>query len=316
MTTPIILLLSGISPEYNAELEKHGRPVRAIASDLREKAIADLGEDVKVVITNGFAGLTQSEMERMPQLKLICCVGVGYENIDLACAKSRGIPVSFGPNTNADAVADHALALVLGLLRRVVEGNDAACRGIERNQLSIPEQLHGKKLGLFGLGQIGSRIAKRAAGGFDAEVGYVALQPREEFSYRYFDNLVALADWCDVLVLAAPGGSDTNRLVNAEVLQALGPKGYLVNVARGSLVDEEALAKALRNKHIKAAALDVYDSEPHAPYQLINSGEVLLSPHVAGRSEESMRNMAELVMRNMNSFFAGNGLVTPVPEQS
>ena len=312
MDQPVILMLSGFSAHHEAELARQGRLVKAIEPALRKQAVVEHGADVEVVITNGFAGLKKVEMEQMPRLRLICCVGVGYEGIDVDHARSRGVAVSYGPNTNADSVADHAMALILALLRRVVPGHDAACRSIERNQLSIPEQLYGKKLGMFGLGQVGSRIARRTAG-FDVEVGYFALEKRPEFPYRYFDGLTDLASWCDVLVLAAPGGTDTSRLVNAQVLDALGSSGYLVNVARGSLVDEAALAEALRAHRIRGAALDVYDSEPLAPRDLLGSGEVLLSPHVAGRSEESMREMSELVLKNMNSFFAGKGLVTPVP---
>jgi len=294
------------------QLAKRGRLVHAIAADAREDAMMQHGADVEIVLTNGVSGLTKREMDLLPKLRLICCVGVGYEAIDVEHARRRGIAVSYGPLTNVDSVADHAFALTLAVIRRLLPGHEAACRGVERNQLPVPDQLYQKKLGLFGLGEIGSRVAKRASG-FDVEVGYHARRPREGCGYQYFDRLVDLAAWCDVLVLAAPGGPETERVVNAHVLEAIGPSGYLINVARGSLVDEVALAEALRQKRIKGAALDVYDSEPHAPRALLDSSDILLAPHMGGRSAEAMGNMGELVLQNIDSFVAGHGLVTPVP---
>lgn len=312
MSLPTILLLSGLTAQYEEQLAKRGRLVRAITAEARRQAIAQEGSEVEIVLTAGVSGLSKDEMDLLPRLRLICCVGVGYESIDVEHARSRGVAVSYGPHTNADSVADHAFGLTLAVVRRLVPGHEAACRGIERNRLPVPDQLHGKKLGLFGLGEIGSRVARRA-NGFDVEVGYHSRHRREGSSYRYFNHLVDLAAWCDVLVLAAPGSPETARVVNVSVLEALGPSGYLINVARGSLVDEVALAEALRHKRIKGAALDVYDSEPHAPQVLLDGTEILLSPHLGGRSVEAMRNMAELVLRNIDSFVAGHGVVTPVP---
>lgn len=263
-------------------------------------------------MTTGAAGLTADEIQQLPALKLICSLGAGYEAIDVAYARSRGIEVSYGPNTNSDAVADHAFALTLAAIRRLLPSHEAVCKGIQRNALPMPAQLHGKRLGLLGLGEIGSRIAKRA-GGFDMEIGYHARRERPDVNCQYFDDLHALALWADVLVLAAPGSPQMEDIVTASVIEALGPSGYLVNVARGSLVDQNALVRALAAGTLGAAALGVYANEPDVPVDLIGQENVPLTPHIAGRAPESMDNMVGMVLQNIDSFMAGKGAISPVP---
>lgn len=313
MQNRVILLLSGLTPMYEMALGERGQLVRAVAPEERQRVIEEYAASIEIVVTTGMAGLTRNEIDRMPSLRLICCIGVGYEAIDVEHAFRQGIPVSYGRATNADAVADHAFALILASMRRLLPSHIAASQGLDRNCLPVPDQLHGKKLGLLGLGDIGGRIAKRASG-FDMEIGYHTRRKRGDCNFRYFEQLIDMASWCDILVLAAPGTPETTQVVDSGVLRALGTQGYLINVARGSLVHEGDLANALRHKIIKGVALDVYDSEPHKPTILLESStEVLLSPHIAGRSAESMHNMATLVLRNIDNFSAGKGVVTPVP---
>ena len=171
--------------------------------------------------------------------------------------------------------------------------------------------MSGKKLGILGMGTIGQQIAKRAAA-FDMDVGYHNRKPKEGVAQRYFDDLKSLAAWADFLVLAAPGGPATKHLVNAEVLDALGPQGYLVNIGRGSVVDTEALAAALRENRIAGAGLDVYESEPKRPEQLVGLDNVLLTPHMAGWSPEATQKSVDHFLANAEGHFAGRGVVTPI----
>jgi lactate dehydrogenase-like 2-hydroxyacid dehydrogenase len=189
---------------------------------------------------------------------------------------------------------------------------DRQCRdGVWRLAIPQPPNVSGKRLGIFGLGNIGQKIARRGAA-FDMPVGYHNRKPREGVEHRYFDSLKALAEWADVLVLATPGGPATRHKVNAEILDALGPKGFLVNISRGSVVDTEALAAALREHRIAGAGLDVYESEPKPPAQLIGLDNVLLTPHMASWSPEATQASMDRFLANAEGHFAGRGVVSPI----
>lgn len=307
-----LLMLSRLPPDAEQRLESRGPLLRVESPQHRQRLVAERGADVRIVITTGLDGLSAAEIDAMPALQLVCSLGVGYEAIALAHARRRGIALSYGPHTNAEAVADHAFALVLGARRRLLSHHAAAVAAVTRSQVGMSEQIHGKRLGLLGMGEIGRRIARRAAG-FDMQVAYHARHRRDELPFPYFDRVIDLARWCDVLVLAAPGGAATRHIVDADVLAALGPAGCLVNVARASLVDQAALVRALKTQVIRAAALDVYDDDPAALQALAACGEVLLTPHIAGRSPESMQAMVDLVLRNIDSHISGHGVITPIP---
>ena len=247
----------------------------------------------------------------MPALELVCCMGAGYEGLPLDLLKSRGIVTANGAGTNDDCVADHAFGLIIGIIRGM-HTLDRQCRaGVWREEIPQPANVSGKKLGIFGLGTIGQKIAKRAAG-FDMPVGYHNRKPKEGAPYRYATSLVELARWSDVLVCATPGGPATRHAVNAQVLDALGPRGYLINISRGSVVDTEALASALREKRIAGAGLDVYESEPLRPESLIGLDNVLLTPHMAGWSPEATQASLDRFMANAAGHFAGLGVVSPI----
>ncbi|MBL0931464.1 MAG: 2-hydroxyacid dehydrogenase, partial [Alphaproteobacteria bacterium] len=234
-------------------------------------------------------------------------------NIGVAGARARGIAVTHGPGTNVTSVADHAMALLMATARLIVPGDRIARTGDWSKGKQMRPTIAGKKLGILGMGRIGSAIAKRGAGGFDMKIGYHNRRPVEGASGTYFPSLVALAEWADFLAIASPGGPGTRHLVNAEVLAALGPEGYLVNIARGSIVDQAALIDALKSGKIAGAGLDVVDGEPAVPPELAALENVVLSPHVAGLAPESEAAMAGLMLENVTAHFAGRKLPTPVP---
>ena len=245
-----VLALVQLSPERLAALAAAGYDVREASKyGSRMDAIRDAGDRVRAVLTNGRGGLSGAEMALLPKLEFICAVGAGYEAVDLETARGRGIAVANSPDTNAPAVADSAMMLLMAATRHVREADRFVHAGGWQDHWRVDTPtISGKRLGILGLGKIGRRIAHRAAGGFDMEVGYHNRSPVADPAYRYFDSLVELATWADFLVGAAPGGAGTRHLVNADVLTALGPKGYVVNVGRGTVVDTAALIDALRSE--------------------------------------------------------------------
>ena len=279
----------------------------------RAAAVAQHGARIRAVLTIGVIGLTADEIDAMPKLELICAQGVGYEKIALGAARARGITLANGAGTNAPVVADHAFGLLLAALRGIVTLDKAVREGKYRDTLpSYMPTLFGKRLGIIGFGMIGRQLARRA-GGFDMEVGYYSRSRHDVAGCRYFDSVPGLAEWCDYLIAAVPGGAATHHMVNAQVLEALGPKGVLVNIARGSVVDTDALAHALRAGTIAAAGLDVYESEPKHPEALIDLANVVLTPHIAGRSPESIQAQLDRFLANADGYFSGRGVVSPVP---
>lgn len=306
-----LLVLNQQTPEHLQQIGAVYDLVYAPTPAERAAAVAGRGRDIRAVLTIGTLGLTPDEIAAMPALELVCCMGVGYEGLPMDVLRARGIATANGAGTNDSTVADHAFGLILAIVRRIPE-RDRLCReGVWRDVLTMPPQLEGRRLGIFGMGAIGAKLARRAAG-FDMPVGYHNRRPLDGSPHRYFDDLAELARWCDVLVCAAPGGAATRHKVNAAVLEALGPQGYLVNVGRGSLVDTEALAAALRSEAIAGAALDVYESEPKRPEPLVGLANVVLSPHMAGWSPEAVQRSVDRFMANAEGHFAGRGVVSPI----
>lgn len=270
---------------------------------------------IRAVQTNGSYGLKRPMIEAMPNLEIICAVGAGFEGVDLDAARERCIVVTHGPGTNSDTVADQAWALILGTVRRVPVCDKGVRQGRWDDVRVEMPSVTGKKLGIFGLGHVGGAIAKRGAGGFDMEVGYCTRRKRDDSPYRYFEDVKSLAEWADILVLAAPGGPQTRHVVDSDVLSRLGPEGYFINVARGMLVDTDALIDALRNGTIAGAGLDVIDGEPKVPAGFLDLQNIVLSPHVGGFSPEAVRTMIHKVRDNLDAHFAGQKVLTPVPDE-
>lgn len=286
----------------------------AITPEQRAGLDPQIAQQIRAVLTIGSIGLSAAEMDALPELEIICAQGVGFEHIDVDAATQRKITVTHGPGTNSSSVVDHTLALMLAITRKIPQF-DAAVRAGEwkKTRWNTPG-MAGKRLGIIGMGNIGALIARRAAGGFDMDVGYHNRRALDISPYTYFDSTRALAEWADYLVVATPGGKSTNRLVDASVLRALGKNGFVINIARGSVVDSAALIASLKNNEIAGAALDVVDGEPQVPADMLTLDNLVITPHVAGRSPESVENMMTLVLANLDAHFAGNPVMTPVPE--
>jgi lactate dehydrogenase-like 2-hydroxyacid dehydrogenase len=282
----------------------------------RMDAVREAGDSVRAVLTNGRGGLSGDEMALLPKLEIVCTVGAGYEAVDLDTARSRGIAVANSPDTNASAVADSAMMLLMAATRHLREADRHVHAGGWQEQWRVqPPTISGKRLGILGMGTIGGKIAHRAARGFDMDVGYHNRTAVTGSSYRYFDTPIELATWADFLICAAPGGAGTRHLVNADVLTALGPKGYIVNIGRGTTVDTAALIDALQSKRIAGAGLDVLEGEPAVPPilpELLKFENVVVTPHCAGRAPEAQTAATALILDNLNAHFAGKPLLSPV----
>ncbi|WIT14345.1 2-hydroxyacid dehydrogenase [Paucibacter sediminis] len=267
---------------------------------------------VRAVLTNGTTGLSRAQMQALPGLGLVCAFGAGFEAIDLAAARELGIAVTHAPGVNNATVADHALALMLALARGLAPLDRAVKAGLWQHSRAERPTLHRRRLGLLGMGNIGQQIARRALG-FEMSVAYCTRQPRPELPYQHHASVLSLAAASDYLVLACPGGPATRHLVNREVLRALGPTGFVVNVARGSVLHSGDLIAALQAGEIAGAGLDVLDDEPAVPAELCRLDQVLLTPHISGRSPEAQRAQLACLLENLQAFCAGRALPNPVP---
>ena len=308
---PLLLVLHVLSDAHLSQLAQSFDVLYAPDAARCAEALAAHGPRVQAVLTVGAIGLSAAQMQAMPQLRWVGALGAGYENIDVAYARAHGIAVSTGAGTNDQCVADHAFGLVIAAVRGLVRLDRLTRQGVWRNDIPLPPNVSGKRLGILGLGTIGQKIARRAQA-FDMPVGYHNRRPKDGVDFTYFDSVLALAQWADVLLVATPGGAGTRHLVDAPVIAALGPQGYVVNIARGSVVDTAALAQALRTGALAGAGLDVYESEPLPPAELLDLDNVVLTPHVAGWSPEAVQATVDLFLDNAHRHFAGQPLVTPV----
>lgn len=308
---PVLLVLIALPADAQAVLAESHEVIYAPDAALRQQRIEADGARVQTVLTNGTTGLTAAEIDAMPKLSFACALGVGFENMAIEHARARSIVLANGAGTNDDCVADHAFALILAIVRKIPQ-HDRACReGIWRDALPMVPTLTGKRLGILGMGAIGRKIAQRALG-FEMQVGYHNRSRRSDSPHAWFESLDALAQWCDVLVVATPGGAATKHLVNAGVLASLGPRGYLVNIARGSVVDTVALAAALQAGTIAGAGLDVYESEPLPPAALFGFENVVLTPHIGGRAPEAMNASMQCFLDNARRHATGQPVTTPI----
>jgi len=312
MSIPLLVVIE-LAPDYRAHIESAGFTLHIETSAAqRSRAIRQVGADIQAVLTNGSTGLTAEDIAGLPRLEIICALGAGYEKIDLAAAKARGIVVTNGAGTNDRSVADHAMALLMSIARGIPQADAAVRRGEWQKSRAPRPMISGKKLGILGLGNIGKQIARRGEYGFDMQVGYHSRHPVGGSPYTWYNTPIALAQWADFLVVATPGGSETKKLVDANVLKALGPEGFLINISRGSVVDTAALIHALQQKSIAGAALDVIDGEPDLPPELATLTNLILTPHIAGRSPEAIAATVQLVIDNLSAHFNGQDLLTPI----
>ena len=274
--------------------------------------LADVADRVRGVATLGFLPMSGAEMDKLPKLALISCFGVGIDGIDLDAARKRNIIVTNTPDVLNDCVADLAMALILACLRRVASGDKFVREGRWGPEFfALGSSLAGKRLGIVGLGRIGLALATRAEA-FGMTIAYHNRNPRSDVDYPYHDSAAGLAAASEVLLLTCPGGAATLKLVNAEVLAALGKDGWLINISRGSVVDEAALVKALEDGVIAGAGLDVFADEPSVPHALFAMDNVVLQPHQGSGTVETRTRMVEIVADNLVAFFAGRPALTPV----
>jgi len=280
-----------------------------------ETWLAEWGPRLRALaMTGGHGPIDDAYMRRLPNLEVIASFGVGYDHIDARAAARRGIIVTNTPGVLDDEVADTALGLMIMAVRQLSQAERYLRAGRWLNgAFPLTASLRGRIVGIVGLGRIGKAIAARVSA-FGLEVVYHGRNPQADVAYRYFPSLVDMAKACDILIVVAPGGPATRHLINAEVLEALGPDAALVNISRGSLVDEKALIEALRTGKILAAGLDVFENEPNVPEELIALDNVVLLPHVGSASTKTRRAMADCVVANIFAWADGKPPLTPVPE--
>lgn len=306
-----LLQYGALLPSLEAALSERYAVERVPAGPKGLAFLRAHGQRFEAYAASARYGIDAERLDLMPRLRVASIFGVGLDAVDSEAVHARGVTVGYTPAVLTDCVADTAFALLLDVARRTPAADRFVRRG-DWLQGSFPlaTKVSGKRLGILGLGRIGAAIARRAAG-FDMDIAYTNRRAVEGSSWRFESSLPALARWCDFLVVAAAG--DAGVLVTAEVLDALGPQGYLVNVARGSVVDETALVQALQQGRLAGAGLDVFAQEPQVPDALRAMDQVVLLPHIASATHETRAAMAQRVLDNLACFFAGQPLPSPIP---
>ena len=303
-----------LPPQLIENIEKTFTAFRLWEAEDEAAFLAEQGADIDMLVTSGNAvmGAPAALIAALPNLKAICSNGVGYDSIDTEAARSRGIVVTNTPEVLNDCVADLGMALLLDVARRISEADRFTRAGHwTQGRFPLSSKIGGKVCGIVGLGNIGQAVARRAQA-FDMAIHYYNPRSRPDVTYTRHESLVALAQQADFLVLTLPGGAATRHIINAEVLQALGPQGYLINIARGSVVDQQSLVDALETGQIAGAGLDVFEQEPQVPDALRQRDNVVITPHIASSTRETMAAMADLVFDNMLAFARGESVLTRV----
>lgn len=310
--TAEVLMTAPLEPSLMAGLDAAFTTHRLWQAKDRGAFLAEIGPHVRAVVTRSAMGIDQALMDALPKLEIVSIFGVGADKVDLDAAKARGIRVTNTPDVQTEDTADYGIGLLLALARKIVVGDRYVREGHWRNGL-LPSstRVYGKRLGIVGLGRIGAAVARRAQA-FAMDVSYTGPRPKPDVPYRYFNDAKALAAHVDFVILTCPGGPETANLVDAGFLKALGPEGMLVNIARASVIDEEALVTALTDGTIKAAALDVFPDEPNVSDALLKLPNLVVEPHIASTTVETRQAIADLVLDNVKSYFAGRGPLTPL----
>ncbi len=311
MKNKVLVVQGALLPALEARLvAQYDTALLPPAGPARDALLSTHGAGVEGLATSARFGADAALIAALPQLKVISSFGVGLDTLDLEAARARGIAVGYTPDVLNDCVADTAFALLMDVARRISAADRFVRRGDWRKgQFPTATKVSGKRLGILGMGRIGRVIARRASG-FDMEVRYHNRRPLTDVDYGYAASLKELAEWADFLVIASAGGAETQGLVSAEVLDALGPQGYLVNISRGTVVDEAALVDALTHQRIAGAGLDVFAHEPQVPAALMALDNVVLLPHLASNTRETRAAMAQRVEDNLAAFFAGRPVVS------
>lgn len=277
----------------------------------RDAFLASVAGIVTAAATTGSRGMDAATMAKLPNLKVISHFGVGVDSLDVDAARSRGIAITNTPDVLTEDVADIAVALMLSAIRRIPQGDRYVREGHWlKGPMALTQSVQGKTVGIIGLGRIGKAIAKRCEA-FNLKVAYQGRGKQAGVAHAYYADPLALARDVDVIIVAAPGGESTRGLVSRAVLEALGPEGTIVNIARGSLIDEAAMIEALRSGTLGAAGLDVFEKEPGVPAELLALDNVVVQPHVGSATHPTRTAMGQLVIDNLAAFFAGKPLKTP-----
>jgi lactate dehydrogenase-like 2-hydroxyacid dehydrogenase len=311
-----VLATGTMMPMIMEQLEATFTLHRLPAAQDRDAFFAAVGPRIRAVATGGHAKMDDAFMGRLPRLEIVANFGVGYDSVDAAWAGKHGILVTNTPDVLTEEVADTALGLLLMTVREL----SAAERWLRAGQWVgkgpfplTAHTLRGRTVGILALGRIGKAIARRCEA-FGLAIAYHGRSEQKGVPYRYYANLVEMARDVDILISVAPGGPDTFHIIDAEVLRALGPQGILINIGRGSVVDEPALIRALKDKTIATVGLDVFENEPKVPDELLAMDHIVLLPHVGSGSQHTRRLMGQLVVDNIVSWFSGKGPITPVGE--
>ncbi|MFD2236428.1 2-hydroxyacid dehydrogenase [Aureimonas populi] len=313
LKTTTILVPGKLNPDTLETLEATFRVRRLPSRDPGELSEAERGE-IRGIASAG--PITAAMMQALPALEIVANFGVGYDGVDTAHAVANGITVTHTPDVLTDEVADTTIGLLLMTVRELPQADRYLRAGRWEAEGPYPltaTTLRGRSIGIMGLGRIGLAIAERLEP-FGVSIAYHNRSRREDVPYAYHDSLIGLAGAVDTLIIAAPGGASTDKAVNGKVLEALGPEGVLINIGRGTTVDEPALIEALRAGAIRAAGLDVFEKEPSVPRALIEAPNTVLLPHVASASRHTRKAMGALVVENLTLWFSGAPLASPVPE--
>ncbi|MFC3678148.1 2-hydroxyacid dehydrogenase [Ferrovibrio xuzhouensis] len=317
MPADILLLMVNLPPAFRERLSARFEILGPFPRHPSEALSPEQAGRVTAVVTFGSQVSDATLFDALPNLKLLCCWGTGFERVDLAAAKARGITATHNPGANATAVADHAMALMLASIRRVVPTDryirTGQWQGNAVTRLPVVRGLTGRRVGIYGLGAIGEKVAKRAAA-FEMEIGYCNRRKRDDVAYAYFPTLLELATWADVLVVGPRADAVTHHSVNATIFRALGPDGHVINIARGSIIDEAALIEALQNNVIAGAGLDVFEHEPQVPEALRQLENAVLTPHTGAGTQEAREAMLEMTVANIEGFFDTGKALAPIPE--
>ncbi|MBX2804968.1 MAG: 2-hydroxyacid dehydrogenase [Hyphomicrobiales bacterium] len=309
---PGILQIAPMMPHVEEALNNAYTVYKYWKSDDKEALISASSADIRAVATTGNHGCPPSLIAKLPKLEIIASYGVGYDAIDISACKAAGVRVSNTPDVLNDAVAEITLGLMIALCRRIPQADQYTRQGswIDANY-PLTGELTGTKVGILGLGRIGKEIARRCQA-FKMEVVYHGRNKQPYEPYPFYPDLTAMAKDVDWLVVIAPGSAETTGIVSRQVMEALGPEGNLVNMARGSLVDETALVELLQSGRLGGAALDVFAQEPDVPETLLALDNVVLSPHQGSATHKTRTAMGDLVIRNLAAHFSGHPLPTPV----
>jgi len=306
-----ILLIGPLMDSVMESLEQNYTVHRFWETDDSQVLLNSISASVTAIVTDGALGAKKEWLQLLPKVKVVIVYGVGVDSVDLEYCRDHQISVTNTPDVLSDDVADMAIALMLATCREMIKG-DQYCRSGNwpaQGALPLTTRMTGKRAGIFGMGSIGLRLAKRLEA-FSIDVSYCNRNKRSDANYRYYENLIDLATEVDFLIVSASATVATQQIVNTSILKALGPEGYLINVSRGSLVDESALIEALQSGIIKGAGLDVFANEPKIPEALLSLDNVVLQPHHASGTLETRRAMGQVVLDNLNAFFEGSVLKT------